>query len=607
MNKMENENRYKSARVIIILFFIGLLLAPAGIRQLEHMRAAEIFEDRQDTLERYGFYLEDISRETGIDFIHHRPTLHESLDHILPQISSVGASVAVSDFNRSGYPDIYLTNSRFGTYNVLYMNNGDGTFTDVAAELGVADLNREGSGVSMGAIWGDINNNGFEDLFVYKWGRSELFLNDGGGGFTNITEQAGLPDWMNANTAVWLDYNGNGYLDLFIGGYFHESVDFWNIESTRIMPDSYEYATNGGRNYLFENQGDGTFVDVTEQTGLLQTRRWTLAAAAADISGSGYPDLVLANDYGVDELFVNDSGTGFRNASQDAGLGFIPKSGMSVAFGDIFNQGTFSIYVTNISEAGVLMQGNNLWVPTRRSGEGQLRFRNLASNLGVEIGDWGYGGQFVDLNNNGNLDLYVANGYVSDEPGTDYWYDYAKVVGGNRNIIIDAANWPAMNGRTFSGYQNNKIWMNDGAGRFREVAAAVGGLLNLDSRSVAYADLQGSGALDIIVANQNGPVKVYRNFVHPEHNWISFNLEGTISNKSAIGALVTLHWDEKKQVRAIHAGDAFSSQSQRPVHFGLGRYGTPEKVEIRWPSGLMQIIETPEINTMHHIVEAPEL
>lgn len=596
----------KTARIGVTVFFVLLLLVPTGIRQWKLINAAEIFEDKSEVLERYGFYLEEISNEVGIDFTHQRVRLHPELEHILPQISSVGAAVAISDFNRNGLPDIYLTNSDFGSLNALYMNMGDGTFKDVAVGMGVADLNSPESGASMGAIWGDINNNGYEDLLVYKWGRARLFLNEEGNGFTEITETAGLPEWANINTAVWLDYNNNGLLDLFLGGYFHEDVNFWELETTRIMPDSYEFATNGGRNFLFENQGDGTFVDVTQETGLLATRRWTLAAASADLNGNGYPDLVLANDYGVDEFFINEGGR-FRSAGDEAGLGSIPKSGMSVAFGDILNQGRLSIYITNISEAGVLMQGNNLWVPSARSAEGRLRYRNLASNMGVEIGEWGYGGQFADLNNNGFLDLYVANGYVSDEPGTDYWYDFAKVVGGNRNIIIDAKNWPAMNNRTFSGYQANKLWLNDGAGRYRETAAAVGAFTLSDSRAVAFADLFGNGTMDMVVANQNQPVKVYRNTVRPEHEWIAFDLEGTVGNKSAIGAIVDLHWNDFVQRKVVSGGDAFSSQGQRPLHFGLGAEPVIRKAVIYWPSGIEQELTGLQTGAVHKILEPSNL
>lgn len=600
MDQMKQKVMKQSLAVII---FAILLSVPYGIKKYDDVFNAVFLGEMSEVIDRFGFYLEDVTDQIGVNFIHQRATIDEKLHHILPQISSVGASVSIVDFNNNGLQDFYLTNSEFGVPNALYKNLGNGTFIDVAEEMGIDDLNIPGLGASMGSIWGDYNNSGYEDLFLYRWGRPELFRNDEGKGFTRVTEQAGLPDHINANTAIWLDYNNSGYLDLFIGGYYHEDVNLFDLEDTRMMPDSYEYATNGGLNYLFENQGDGTFIDVSEEVGIQVTRRWTLASSAADLNDSGFPDIILANDYGVDEIFINEGGKSFFNVGQDAGIGFVPKSGMSVAIGDILNQGRFSIYITNISEAGVLMQGNNLWVPGRETGSFP-RYRNLAGNMGVEIGDWAYGGIFIDLNNSGYIDLYVANGYVSDEPDTDYWYDYSRVVGGNRNVIIDAVNWPAMEGRTFSGYQTNKIWLNDGAGRFREVGRSVGGNVAMDSRAVAYADLFGDGSLDVIVANQNQKVTVYKNHVTADNNWVGFRLIGNTSNKSAIGATLMLHWDGKISKKFVSGGDGFSSQSQRAVHFGLGLIDSVDKLEIRWPSGIIQEVRLPDLN-MYHTIEEP--
>lgn len=587
---------------VVVLIFLILVSIPFGMKKYDEYVNSEKFENRSEIIERYGFFLDDVTDDLGIDFVHRRPIVDEKLNHILPQIASMGASVSVVDFNEDGLLDFYVTNSEFGTQNALYKNFGNGTFIDVAAEVGIADLNNRNVGASMGTVWADYDNDGYEDLFLYRWGKPVLFKNNGGESFTEV-RNAGFPEHVNANTATWLDYNNDGHLDLFLGGYYKEDVNLFDLENTLMMPDSYEYATNGGLNYLFENQGDGTFVDVAKEVGLQENRRWTLASSATDINDSGYPDLVLANDYGVDEIYINNYGESFTNTGEESGIGFTPKSGMSVSFGDVLNQGKHAIYITNISEAGVLMQGNNLWVPRNNDSDQIPSYRNLASNLGVEIGDWGYSGQFVDLNNDGNLDLYVANGYVSAEPDTDYWYDYSKVVGGNRSIIMDANNWPDMENRTFSGYQANKIWLNDGAGRFREVATNVGGALTLDSRAVAYADFFGDGSLDLIVANQNQPIKIYRNYNDPEHNWIGFDLEGTQSNRSAVGATVILHWDGKRSRKSVTAGEAFSSQSQKIVHFGLGEVSKVEKAEIRWPSGIVQIIENPELNINHKITE----
>lgn len=600
---MKKEHVKKS---VVILIFLILVSIPFGMKKYDEFVNSEKFEDRSEIIDRYGFFLDDVTEEVGVDFVHKRPIVDEKLDHIKEQIASMGASVSVVDFNADGLQDFYLTNSEFGTQNALYKNFGNGTFIDVAGEMGIADLNTREVGASMGSVWADFNNDGYDDLFLYRWGKPVLFKNNDGESFTEVTT-AGFPDYVNSNTATWLDYNNDGLLDLFLGGYYKEDVNLFDLENTLMMPDSYEYATNGGINYLFENQGDGSFVDVADEVGLNESRRWTLASSATDINDSGYPDLVLANDYGVDEIYINNYGEGFTNVGEESGIGFTPKSGMSVSFGDVLNQGKQALYITNISEAGVLMQGNNLWVPSRDDEPGTTpSYRNLASNLGVEIGQWGYSGQFLDLNNDGNLDLYVANGYVSAEPDTDYWYDYSKVVGGNRSIIMDANNWPDMENRTFSGYQANKIWLNDGAGRFQEVANNVGGDLRLDSRSVAYADFWGDGSLDMVIANQNQPVKIYRNYTDPNHNWVSFDLEGTKSNRSAVGAIVILHWDDKRSRKSVTAGEAFSSQSQKVVHFGLGDVNQVEKAEIRWPSGIVQTIENPEINVNHKIKEASE-
>lgn len=598
-------NTNKTAKIGIVLFFIGLLAIPAALDKLEQWQQDEHNKKgQQEALNRYGFYMEESASQMGIEFTHKAPDLDPKLDHIMPQVASVGASVSITDFNNDGYHDVYLTNSAEGTKNGLFKNNGDGTFSDVAEQMGVADLNQQPKqdGTSMGSIWGDYDNDGYEDLFVFKWGKPELFHNDRGKGFTRVTEKANLPNWVNANTAVWFDYDRDGKLDLFIGGYYDADINLWDLETTKIMPESFEYAKNGGRKFLFHNLGNGEFEEVSEKMGLV-SNRWSFSAAAMDLNNSGYPDLVVANDYGVDELYINREGKRFEEMGNEAGMGFSPKSGMNVSFGDVMNQGKYAIYVTNISEPGVLIQGNNLWMPVTSASEEEVKFQNMAGNLGVELGGWSYGAQFGDLNNDGFLDLYVANGYVSADQGTDYWYDFSKVAGGHKNIISDASNWPAMEGRSLSGYQENRIWLNDGAGKFQEVATAVGGSLKLDSRAVAFADLTNNGSLDVLVSTQGGPVKVYKTQVKEGNAWIEFKLQGTVSNKSAIGAEVELFWNGRSQAQTIAGASGFSAQNQRPLHFGLGQTTNVTKAEIRWPSGITQTIKSPEINKQHTITE----
>jgi enediyne biosynthesis protein E4 len=590
-----------TARIILAIVFVGLLATPLAVKQVSARRqeAQEKLNEGQ-ALTRYGFHLQEVSQQAGVTFIHQAPTLDPKLNGIMPEVASMGASVSVVDFDRDGWPDFYATNSAIASQNHLYHNMHDGTFQDVAGPMGLADVNRAGTGVSMGAVWGDYDNDGYEDLFLIKWGKPELFHNDQGRGFTRVTDTAGLPPWINANAAVWFDYDGDGLLDLFVGGYYSENLDLWHLDTTRMMPDSFEYAKNGGRKFLYHNLGKGRFEEVSEKVGI-KSNRWALAASAADLRGTGHPDLFIANDYGVSELYLNEGGH-FKEAGEATGVGFAPKSGMNVAYGDILNQGKYAIYVSNISQEGVLIQGNNLWVP--RDGESSLKYENLARDMGVELGGWSFGAQFGDLNNDGNLDLYLTNGYISLSRTQSYWYDFSRVAGGNSKIIADAADWPAFNGRSLSGYQQKKVWINDGAAKFVDVAQAVGATDIYDGRSVALADLWNRGVLDVLVANQGGPLLIYRNTVSPENEWVELALEGTKSNRSAIGARVTLYWNGRQQVQEVSGGSGFAAQNDRRLHFGLGRNPQIEKAVIRWPSGKVQTVENLAAGKLYNVKEA---
>jgi hypothetical protein len=370
------------------------------------------------------------------------------------------------------------------------------------------------------------------------------------------------------------------------------------------MPESFEYANNGGRNYLLENQGDNTFRDVTFSNGLTSTK-WTLALGAVDFDQNGYQDLFIANDYSVDELYMNYGEKGFEEIGKKARIGYAPKSGMNVSIADVKNDGQFSIYVSNITEMGILLQGNNMWQPTGQ--KDPLQFTNNAGMLGIELGGWSYGSQFGDLNNDGYQDLYLANGYISAAKNNSYWYDYSKVTGGNKTIISDALNWPAMEGRSQSGFQQNKVWINGDAGIFADVTDYASNSPPFDSRAVAMVDLWNRGILDVIVANQRNRVSIFKNHQPGDNNWIAFELEGRASNKSAIGAKLTLVWGGMSQARVVYGGIGFCSQNQRALHFGIGTSQQVDKIIIDWPSGLQQELPAMEINQLHHITEGNEI
>ena len=594
-----------ASQIIVSIVFIITLFTPIAM-QMDAEAPVEKrgnAEARNYAMEIFGFYLEHVSADLAVDFIHQSPQLDSRLDHILPTIASTGASVSVVDFNNDGWNDFYLTTSKYGEENALYKNLGNGKFEDVADELGVGSINTKGTGVSMGAVWADYNNDGYEDLFVYKWGIPRLFLNNEGMVFVDVTNTSGLPAWINANAAIWFDYNNDGFVDLLIGGYYKENINLWDLEHTLIMPESFEYANNGGRNYLMENQGDGSFKDVTFSKGL-NTTKWTLAIGAIDFDGNGYQDLFIANDYSVDELYMNYGDDGFIEIGKKSRIGYAPKSGMNVSIADIKNDGQFSVYVSNITEMGILLQGNNMWVPTGSSGE--MVFANQAGALGIELGGWSYGSQFGDLNNDGFQDLYLANGYISATKSNSYWYDYSKVTGGNEAIISDALNWPAMEGRSQSGFQQNKIWVNN-TGVFADVTDYISDMPTRDSRGVAMVDLWNNGALDVIVANQGKEVSILKNVNESANNWIAIELQGSKSNRSAIGAKVTLEWEDNKQSQVVFGGIGFCSQNQRALHFGIGSSTKVDKITIKWPSGHEQFSPALEINIKHIIIEENEI
>ena len=551
-----------------------------------------------------GFRLRETARERGIDFTHRETTLDPALANVAPHVSGMGAAVSVVDFDRDGWSDLYATSSRFGHPNAL-LRNEQGRFRDVAASAGLAEVNIEGQGVSMGSVWADFDNDGFEDVFLYKWGWQQLFRNRGDGTFVDVSAPAGVRRWMNSNSACWIDYDRDGFVDLYVAGYFPERVNMWKLESTRIMQESFEFARNGGHNVLLRNRGDGTFEDVTALTGCDSTR-WTLAVAAADMDRDGFVDLYLANDYGPEELFRNVGGQRFELMS-NVGLDESSKSGMSVTLGDFENEGCLGVYVTNISKERFLFQGNNLR-RNRLAQSGKLyNIADVSSTSSRPVVDcgWAWGAQFGDLDNDGRLDLFVANGFVSASRERDYWYGMSKVAGGAGNLFEDAALWEPMGDASLSGYEVSRVLHNQGGARFADVAAAVGVSDEYDGRAVAFADLFHRGALDVIVANQKGPLLLYENELAKPRHWIQLDLRGTKSNRSAIGAEVTLEFGSRKQTQTVLAGSGFCAQNDHRLHFGLGDAAGVDAVTIRWPSGDEQKLARLEIDRLH-VVEEPQ-
>lgn len=545
------------------------------------------------------FRFHEVAAAVGVEFRHRATTIDERVAAIAVQITAVGAAVSVNDFDADGDPDLYVTSSADGAPNALYENLGNGKFRDVAAQLGVADVNRAGEGVSMGSVFGDYDNDGLDDLLIYKWGYPQLFHNEGAAGFKDVTETSGVKRWVNSNAATWIDYDRDGVLDLYLTGYFPEEHDLWNLKTTRIMHDSFEFAKNGGNNYLFRGRGDGTFEDVTEAMNA-GSDRWTYAAVTIDIDRDGWVDLYVANDYGAEEVLLNREGRGFDRPT-NLGLDGESKSGMCVAIGDLYNGERPCIFVTNISKEGFLFQGNNLRVSFLDRGG---RLEQIAKGPEVDCG-WAWGAQFGDLDNDRWQDLVVVNGFISASKEVDYWYQMTKLSGATGDIIEDAAKWPDFEDKSLSGYEHARVLQNLGfrGSRFREVARESALDSTYDGRAVVLTDLFGTGRLDVVIANQNGPLEIWRNDTDTDAHWISIQLEGTRSGRNAFGAEVRVMQTDRTQLRVHTAASGFSSQGDARQHFGLGASSAPVRAEVRWPSGAVQVLDDLAVDRVHRVEE----
>jgi len=537
-----------------------------------------------------SFRLKEMSHQLGLAVTHQKVLLDQKLDNIMPWMCSVGAAAAAADYNNDGYIDIFVSSSGRNSPCHLFRNNGDGTFTDVAAQAGVADLNREG-GV-MDAVWGDFDNDGWTDLYIVKWSApNRLFRNNRDGTFTDITHSSGTGYVGNGNAAIWFDYNGDGLLDLYIGNYFRPENDLWHLHTTHIMHDDFEKARNAGPNVLYHNNGDGTFTDVAPRLGV-DDRGWTLDVGACDLFNTGHMDLYLANDFGQDKIFKNNGDGSFTDVTSHA-IPIDTRKGMSVDFADLDGDGYPDIYVSNITKPGYLVEGNFLW---RNNGDGT--FTDRAPQLGVDNGGWSWGAKFVDLDNDGEMEIVVLNGFVSAGPG-DYWFQLGTMATTPGIVVEDARSWPPIGNDSISGYERSRLFAKQGKG-YVDIAQQAGLNDLYDGRGLCIADYDNDGLPELFTANQGGPFLLYKNEPEQRNHWVGLRLVGSgRSNRDAIGARVTLSAGNRRWVKWVDPGSGFASQSDRRLRFGLGKLTEIDGIEIRWPDGHIEQVHHLQIDRYH--------
>jgi len=548
---------------------------------------------------------EEIGERAGARFVHStRRFTGRHKAQVLEMFTAGGAAAAVGDFDGDGWDDLFLTDSGLGKPGHLLRNvtgergpDGGIAFVEVTESAGVGGGNDETSIVA-DALWFDYDGDGDRDLLLARFGTPLLYRNLGPGPagavrFEEAAAAAGLTEFGNSLAAIAFDYDADGWIDLLLGNYF-QPKNLLALDTTRVLPEDLDDAHNGGGLSLWRNvpaEGGGRrFVETTAEAGLAGHTGWSLDVGHADLDGDGDQDVYVAGDYGTDRLFWND-GDGTFTDGTEAAIGFDTRKGMNVDMGDYDRDGRLDVFVTNITDE-YMRECNMLW-----HNEGNGTFVDLSRETGTCDSDWGWAGKFADLDNDGWEDLYTVNGLRSAgeenyipllleaiiRPGVDF---------------SDLDTYPDIGERTWSGYQRQRLFHNQGDGTFAEIGAAAGVDNDLDGRGVGVADFDRDGRLDLVQTNADQPSLLLRNVSPDAGRWVQLDLVGAGppqgSNREAIGARVVLHAGGERWLREVSGGNGYAGQSSLRLHFGLGDATRVDSVEVRWPSGRVETIAAPD-------------
>ena len=526
-----------------------------------------------------GIRFEDVAARAGVRRPHHTRQFPGPKADVLRMFTSGGAAVAAGDFDNDGFDDLFVTDAGDGRTNYLYRNNGDMTFTDVTAKAGVGGGNDRRSIVA-DALWFDYDNDGLRDLLVVRFGTPILYRNQGNGRFKDVSAASGLNTFANTIAAIAFDYDGDGRLDLLFGNYF-KPVGLLELKTPHVLPNDLDNAVNGGGVTLWRNTGDGRFLDVTARAGVADQTGWVLDIGHGDFNNDGRQDVYLAVDYGTDYLYMNDGDGTFTNVTE-AAIGFDTKKGMNVDVGDYDRDGWLDVYVTNITDE-YMKECNMLW-----HNNGDRTFTDVSRETATCDSLWGWAAKFGDFDNDRLLDIFAVNGLRSAGP-ENYIPVLVNMITSPGIDFTDVNNWPAIGDMTWSGYQKKKFFRNLDGHAFKEISAVAGVDNDKDGRGLAVADFDQDGRLEFFQANANQEPIFYRNVTATVGNWVQLDLVGSTSNRDAIGARVTLKTGSGKTlIREVQGGNGYAGQSTRRIHFGLGPDTTIESLEIRWPGGLRQ-------------------
>jgi len=512
---------------------------------------------------------EEIAERSGLTFISNSsPTPNKN------QPETMVAGVALFDYDNDGYLDVYVVNGAAipslekespKYWNRLYHNNHDGTFTDVTESAGVA-----GAGYGMGVAIGDYDNDGWPDIYVVNTGKNQLFHNNGNGTFTDVTDKAGVGGGildgkkMWSVSAAWVDYNNDGLLDLFVSNYCKWEVNKDPYCGPTPKLRAYCHPNNYANlpNTLYRNNGDGTFTDVSAETGISTHFGKGMGVAIADYDGDGFMDIFVANDNRPNFLFHNLGGKKFEEVALESGVAYAQSgsavSGMGADFKDVDNDGRPDIWHTAVENESFPLFIN--------VGGGQFVEKTLQANLAGTRAMSGWGNGIIDFDNDGWKDLFVARSNVLDN-------------------IAEFSN------RRYE--EPNSVFRNIGNGKFQDVSSEAGPDFQKAAahRGVAFGDIDNDGRMDAVVAVLNGPLKYFHNISNNGNHWILLKLVGKKSNRMGLGAQIRIT-DERgaKQYNEATTAVGYACASDSRVHFGLGASKMIREIDIKWPSGVHQVL-----------------
>jgi hypothetical protein len=517
-------------------------------------------------------------KTSGINWVHNNA---HSPERYLPE--TVGAGCAFFDYDNDGWMDIYLVNSGASDFftpttplkNALYRNNRDGTFTDVTDKAGVA-----GGRFGMGVAAGDYDGDGWQDIYVTNYGRNILYRNNGNGGFTDVTEKAGLaaPGW--STCAVWFDYDNDGKLDLFVSGfvYYDKSQNILCVDKTLsrtyyCIPRVFKPRPS----HLFHNNGDGTFTDVSKESGILDSPGKSFGAVATDVNNDGLMDLFVANDTMPNFLFVNKGGGKFEEEGLAAGVAYSeagkPRSGMGVDAVDYDGDGWQDLFVANIDQEFFSLYHN----------QKDLTFTDEPGEIAPAtqlLSGWGL--KFFDYDNDADPDLLLVNGHPND--------------------MVEATTARVK-------YKEPLLLFENTTRGFKDVSAQSGAVFKKDysGRGMAAGDFDNDGDLDVLVSNNGEAPLLLRNVGGNRNNWLGLQLVAKRSNPAAVGAIINWQAGGVKRSRLkVGGGSYLASHDPREV-LGLGAQTKIDSLEIRWPSGKVDRLAGLPVNTYLKVVEGEGL